>query len=188
MQLKNRSEEAIGEDVLQRLDAMIADPQIRATPSSITSPRSSYNPKPFMIATPILAALWLVMSLTTYFPRWSAMPVLADIYHMVGIVPLDGLVFADVGMQREQKGNRAKFLLTGSIRNYSSETREVPIVRVILKDSNNKTIWGRSYPVNSKLDAGDVYPFRISNVETSFASNVSSIVVDMGNPLQLAVR
>ncbi len=185
--------EPLGEEGLHPLDVAFAEPEITftATASGIhkaASARARINPKPFRIAVPVLAVAWLALAFVTYFPSWSQSSLLSGVYRAVGAVPLDGLVFADVGMQREQEGSKTKFILTGSIRNYSSMQREVPTVRVLLKDKENKTIWGREYPVHTTLKAGEVYPFRIANVETSFAGSVSSIVVDMGNSLQLLVR
>jgi predicted Zn finger-like uncharacterized protein len=142
----------------------------------------------FKIAAPVLAMLWLVAAVIAYFPSWVNAPVLAAVYRAIGTQPTDGLDFADVNMTREQEGSKTRFVLTGSIRNNTNVARAVPTVRVLLKDKQNKTIWGREYPVNTQLKAGDVYPFRIANVETTFAKNVSSIVVDMGNSLQLMVR
>lgn len=146
------------------------------------------NPKIYKIAAPVLAACWVVLAFFTYLPSWSKAPVLSGIYKALGATPTEGLSFIDVTMTREQEGSKTKFILAGSIRNASSEARLVPTVRVLLKDKQNKTLWGREYPVNTELKAGEVYPFRISNVETAFAKSVARIAVDMGNPMQLMVR
>ncbi|MFZ4540653.1 MAG: DUF3426 domain-containing protein [Rickettsiales bacterium] len=150
--------------------------------------RPPHSMKPYKIAVPALAALWLVTAFITYFPSWAELPILSGIYHAIGAKTVDGLVFSDVTMEREQEGNKARFILSGSISNHSNATRAVPTVRVSLRNKQDKAIWGREYPVNTELKAGEVYPFRITNVETAFASSVSSIVVDMGNSLQLLVR
>jgi hypothetical protein len=183
----------VTDDFLNHLEAAMSAPEtvvtrLRTGPAAPAKLRTPINPKPFKIAVPILAAVWLVAAFITYFPRWQQAPVLSGIYAAFGVKPLDGLVFADVNMERAQEGSKTKSILTGSISNHSSAVQAVPTVRVLLKDKNHKTIWGRDYPVNAELKAGDVYPFRITNVETSFAGSVSSIVVDMGNSLQLLVR
>ncbi len=162
--------------------------RLRSDATASSKPRRAINPKPFKIAVPILATVWLVAAFITYFPSWSQAPVLSGVYEAFGLKPLDGLAFTDVSMERMQEGSKTKFILTGSISNQASAARAVPTVRVLLKDKNDKTIWGRDYPVNAELKAGDVYPFRITNVETSFAGSVSRIVVDMGHSLQLLVR
>lgn len=150
--------------------------------------RPQLKVKPFKIAAPAIAAVWLILAFITYFPSWSNAPVLSGIYHSFGVLPTDGLVFSDVHMEREQEGSKTKFILAGSIRNEASSTRMVPTVRVSLRDKAGKAIWGREYPVNTELKAGEVYPFRINNAETSFANSVAGIVVDLGNSLQLLVR
>jgi predicted Zn finger-like uncharacterized protein len=151
-------------------------------------PNFKLSVKPFKIAAPAIAALWLVLAFITYFPSWSKAPGLSGIYHLFGAVPTDGLLFSDVHMERAQDGPKTKFILSGSIRNYAGDTRLVPTVRVVLRDKANKDIWSRDYAVKATLKAGDIYPFRIANVETAFAKNVDSIVVDVGNSLELLVR
>jgi len=144
--------------------------------------------KPFMIAVPVIAALWLGLAFFAYFPRWMNAPVLGGIYHMFGVTSTDGLVFADVHMERSTDGPKTIYILTGSVVNHAADMRVVPTVRVTLKDKKGHEIWARDYAVNAPLKAGDVYPFRITNVETSFATNVASIVLDLGHSLQLMMR
>jgi len=150
--------------------------------------RPKMSAKPFKIAAPVLAVVWLVLAFVAYFPSWMELPILKGLYHAAGVNSTENLVFSDVTMERVHEGSKTKFILAGSIRNHGNVLRKVPTVRVSLRDKNNKAIWGRNYPVNTELKAGEVYPFRIANVETVFASNVSSIVVDMGNSLELLVR
>ncbi len=184
---------------LDQLDAVIAQAEAghtnkktkakdSAKPKIAKENRAPLSMKPFKIAVPVLAGLWLIAAFIAYFPAWSTLPGLSGIYHALGAKPTDGLAFSDVSMAREQEGNKTKFVLSGSIKNNSSADRSVPTVRVLLRDKDNKTLWGREYPVNAELKPGDVYPFRIANIETVFASSVSSIAVDMGNSLQLMVR
>lgn len=146
------------------------------------------HPKLLKVAAPLIAASWLIVAFFAYSPSWSRAPVLSGLYGMFGASETEGLLFSDVTMEREQEGGKARFILAGSIRNYSNATRTVPTVRVLLKNKTNETLWGREYPVNHELKAGEVYPFRITNVETSFASSVATIVVDMGNAMQLLIR
>ena len=144
--------------------------------------------KPFQIAAGVLATAWLVLALFAYFPSWATAPGLSGIYGAMGGESTEGLLFSDVTMTREQEGNKTRFILSGSIRNHANVSRKVPVVRVSMRDKSNNAMWGRDYPVNAVLKAGEVYPFRITNIETIFAGNVSSIVVDMGNALQLMLR
>ena len=181
------------DDFLNQLNAAIeqasgAGPKKPVATKGPSAARKPRNVKPFKMAAAAIAALWLILAFITYFPRWMEIPGLSGIYHGIGVHPTDGLVFSDVTMERAQDGPKTKFILSGSIRNHSNMARSVPAVRVVLRDKTDASIWGREYPVHAELKAGEVYPFRITNVETVFASNVSTIVVDMGNSLQLLVR
>jgi hypothetical protein len=183
----------LDDDFMKRLEQAIAaepSPQKqRPTPTRRKDDsRPLINPKLLKIAAPLIAASWFIIAFFAYSPSWSHMPVLSGLYGIFGASETEGLLFSDVTMEREQEGGKARFILAGSIRNYSSVNRTVPTVRVLLKNKNNETLWGREYPVNHELKAGEVYPFRITNIETSFASSVATIVVDMGNALQLLVR
>ncbi len=149
------------------------------------------SPRPFKLAVPMLALGWLCLAFVTYFPKWMTVPGLSSLYAAAGITSSEGLVFDNVHMDREEgkEGDeRTRFIVSGSIVNHAAEPRMVPTVHVALKDETGKAIWGRDYTVNTKLEAGEVYPFRIDNIQTSFAEDVSSIVLDVGNTLQLMVR
>ena len=143
---------------------------------------------PFMAGAISLAAVWLVLAFVAYYPGWLNTPGLRSIYGIFGVTTTDGLVFEDVSMQRNSDDAQTQFLLMGSITNHAAETRIVPTVRVQLRNKNGDAIWERKYPVNEPLEAGKPYAFRIENVTTSFAGSVSSIVLDLGHPLQLTMR
>lgn len=187
-------EPEVDEAFLKRLEEMMGDgaPVVTTTKTSPkiapTKKQHHFSATPYKWAAGVIAAVWLVLAFITYAPKWANLPVLSGIYQALGATPTDGLLFADVTMEREQIEGKTRFILSGSVRNHANAARKVPVVRVSLRDKNNKAIWGREYPVNTELKAGEVYPFRITNVETSFANSVTSIVVDMGNSLQLMVR
>jgi predicted Zn finger-like uncharacterized protein len=185
------------EEILARLEAATQATQqkpkrrVNDRPTRMTDAKVSRlptNPLPFKLAAAAFAACWLVLAYFAYFPSLKSLPGFSGVYEAFGATPTDGLVFADVSMEREQEGNRARFILSGSIRNDTSVSREIPSVRVELKDKDAGVMWSREYPVKKELKPGEVYPFRISNVETNFAKNVVHIIVDMGNAMQLMVR
>ncbi len=142
---------------------------------------------PFKVAAGVLAASWLVIALYAYFPSWHT-GMLSGLYGAFGVTDTSDLVFADVTMEREDTEGRTKFVIAGSVANHGTKSRVLPTVRVELKDAEGNVIWGQKYPVSEAIQPGQVYPFRIDNVETSFADRASSIVLDMGNSFELVVR
>lgn len=190
------------DEMVRRLDAAITTPPEQTTPlrqlrrdhQARPKPKASFwrrlSPRPFQIAVPVFALLWLGMAFVAYFPKWMHLPVLSGIYEAFGVTSTEGLSFADLHMEREQDGGKTKFILTGSIQNTSKEDRLVPTVRVEMHNAAGQVVWGREYPNVDKeaVKAGQVYSFRIANIETSFAASVKSVVVDMGNRFQLMVR
>jgi predicted Zn finger-like uncharacterized protein len=143
---------------------------------------------PFKWAAPLLAVVWFIVALYAYFPSWAKIPGVAGIYGMMGVVPTDGVVLSDIAMQREEEGQRTRFLISGNIVNHEATQRHAPIVRIQMLSKDNEIVWAREYEVNKTLEPGEIYPFRITNAETSFAHNVSQLVVDVGHPLQMMFR
>lgn len=143
---------------------------------------------PFKLAAPSLALVWLAIAMLAYFPSWLEAPIVGGIYRAFGAVPTDGVVLADVAMQREQEGQRTRYLISGNIVNQEASERMVPGVRVQMIGKDNEVIWSREYDVAKALKPGEIYPFRITNAETSFSHNVAQLTVDVGHPLQMMFR
>lgn len=143
---------------------------------------------PFMIAAPTLALLALILIFVAHYNAWAHVPVLKSIYSAVGAKPTDGLAIDELSMQKEEHDGKTNYILAGSISNHSATDRTVPTVRVTLLDAKGKSMWSRKYPVKELLKGGDVYPFRITNVETTQGANVATIQVDLGNSIQLMLR
>ncbi len=143
---------------------------------------------PIKLAVPLLAVAWILIGAHAYFPRWQHAPVLSGIYHMLGADDTRGLVFSDVAMERVDKEGRTSFILTGGIANHAAAERKIAKVRVQMKDDHSKVMWERAYPVNITVKPGDVYPFRIEDVDTAFADRVVSLVLDVGNGFELGAR
>lgn len=145
--------------------------------------------KPFKIAVPVLALLWLVLALLTYFPGWVETPGLSSIYSIVGVHSTRGLIFADVKMEREDmEEGKVRFIVSGNIRNTAKVDRTVPIAKVTLNDEDNNPVWSRTYEVNELVKAGEAYPFHITDIETRRADAVKTITLDLGNSLELMTR
>ncbi len=131
--------------------------------------------KPFKIAVPALAAVWLAVAYIAYSPMWSNNAT-------------RDLAFNEVRMEPEVNDVKTTYVLSGGIVNHGAEQRIIPSVRVELKTSEGKAFWSREYPVNKVIKGGEVWPFKIANVETSRAADVAEVVVDIGNGMQLMVR
>ena len=167
---------------------VVVEPAPIHTPEPSKTKPLAIPTKPFIIATPALAAMWLLFAFMGHYDSWISKPVLGAVYKTFGMQPTDGLAFEDVAMQHHEKDGKTQYILAGSIANHASVDRIVPSVRVMLNDKNGKTLWEREYVVKESLKGGEVYPFRITNVETAFGDSVTSIVVDVGHKLQLMMR
>lgn len=150
--------------------------------------RKTFTLRPFKIAVFLLFPLWIVLAGVANFPAWVDAPLVGPIYRMLAITPTDGLAFSELHMEREALPTKTRFIITGSIVNHAAQPRLVPLVHVALKNKDGKVIWGRNYPAYTELKPGEVYPFRIPNVETAFADQVDTLVLDLGHSLSLMLR
>ena len=186
------------EDIFAALHSDIEETIVSDYPDEITPlkpganvpaiARRTWPVKPFKIAVPLLACVWLVLAFVTYFPSWSTLPGLSSLYHVFGVTDTRGLSFANVHMQRETADSKTRFIFSGTIINHAKITRHIPLVHIALNDKQGHPVWGRDYPVNVDLKPDEVYPFKIMNVETSFADKVATIILDLGNHFELMVR
>ncbi len=142
---------------------------------------------PFQAAAAAMVVAWLIIATYAYFPGLHK-GAFSGLYGALGVTDTSDLAFADVTMERENNEGRTRFIIAGSVANHGSTPRLLPLARVEVKDSDGKVIWGQVYPVNETIKPGQVYPFRIDNVETSFANRAASIVLDMGNNFELVMR
>jgi predicted Zn finger-like uncharacterized protein len=143
---------------------------------------------PFMTGGGVLAASWLIMAFIAYFPHGQRLPVVRGLYSAFGVTDTDGLVFEEITMESKKTETRTQYILAGSVANHAASLRELPKVRVELKDKDGEVVWARAYPVNHQIKPGEVYPFRIEDIKTSFGDKVTTVVIDLGHPLELAVR
>lgn len=142
---------------------------------------------PLQIAAPVLAILWLVIALYAYFPS-GQYGIFSGLYAMLGASDTRDIVFADVNVEREEADGKIKFWIKGSFANEGATPKTIPYVRVQLKDAEGDVLWERKYDVNYTMKAGEIYPFALTDVETSFAGNATSMVLDMGNSFELVMR
>lgn len=149
--------------------------------------RKPFKVWPFQVAAASMLVVWLIIATYAYFPTLHT-GTFSGLYAALGVTDTSDLVFADVTMERENNDGRTQFLIAGSVANEGAQPKLWPMMRVEVKDSDGKVIWGQVYPVNETIAPGQVYPFRIDNVETSFANRASSIVLDLGNNFELVMR
>lgn len=143
---------------------------------------------PFLIAMPVIALCWFITAIYTNYPSWLTVPGFSAIYSAMGATPTEGLRFSKASMAREEEGQRTHFVISGVIANESTKSRLVPSVRVQLLDDKGEEIASRIYVVGKTLQSGETYPFRITNLSTSFGHRVEDVVLDLGHDLQLLFR
>jgi len=170
-------------------ESEVGEPEPRPAPQNLPAVQpKAFKPLPLQIAAAVLLVTWVVTAFYGNFYRFQNWPVLSSVYGMMGVVPTDGLRFDKVQMTPEKQGQRMRYLLTGSVVNESTEPRSIPLVRVSLLAKDDSVVWSRDYDVAKQVDAGSEYPFKIVNVETSFAGQVDRVVMDVGNAMQMNFR
>jgi predicted Zn finger-like uncharacterized protein len=151
--------------------------------------RAPFSLKRSLLPTAALVIITIITALASHYPEWKTLPVIGGIYRMSGVTDTTGLAFSDMKVTREVTETKTRFIVAGNIINrLDAATVQLPEVRVSLIDSQGKILLSRNYQVNKTMQANDIYPFRVTNVETSFADKVAQVVVDLGNSYELMVR
>src|SRR5581483_8551529 len=107
---------------------------------------------------------------------------------LLGLPSSRGLVLADVGITRLSVNNHLVYEINGKISNTSRAPKIVPDLRVTLLGENNTKL--RSWEFSGKgkmLEEGKDIPFTTGNLEVP-PGKASRFAVDLGNPLELALR
>ncbi len=177
---------AAAESATAPADFSVAPPSMRPSLPAIIKQRIPL--RPLKIAVPILVVAWCISALYANMHRWASLPVLSSMYGLMGAEKTTGLGFENVTLTPQQEGQRTRFIVAGNVVNSAAEARRVPTVRVELVKQDGEVIWSRAYAVNKRLEGGESYPFRITNVETSFGKDVARVVLDIGDDLQLTFR
>lgn len=107
----------------------------------------------------------------------DAWPPAARLYELVGLpipVPGAGLVLHDVATERQVKGGVPILVVTGTIANPTQEVREVPKLRVSLRDAHRREIQAWVFAA----DTGKLVPGEFVKFGGEFA-NPSTEAVDL---------
>jgi predicted Zn finger-like uncharacterized protein len=106
----------------------------------------------------------------------------------LGYNPSKGVALSDVTMVELPGGNDPAVEITGTIVNPTNRPLYVPTMRVTLTDQTGSTLqyWEFSSD-NSILEPQKTLPFSTGDMEIRFSS-AHRFVVDLGNPLELALR
>jgi predicted Zn finger-like uncharacterized protein len=130
-----------------------------------------------------------VMGLSMMMFRDMLQPVLGPVYSLIGLTPTDGLSLADVSFRERPSRDKARFIVEGHIVNEASEPRQVPILRVAIADAQGEWILSREYEAEGViLQPGESYPFKATQLDTTFADRVDHLVVDIGSGTELMLR
>lgn len=164
-----------------------AAPQVHDPKQLPAIARKPFKLWPLQVAAVTMAVAWLVIATYAYFPGLHK-GILSGFYSGLGVTDTSDLVFADVTMERQNNEGRTRFIIAGSVANHGAAPRLLPRVRVEVKDSEGNIVWSRVYPVEEVVPPGGVYPFRIDDIETSFANRATSLVLDLGNNFELVMR
>jgi predicted Zn finger-like uncharacterized protein len=170
---------AIEESDANNTDEYLADEDIAPVKASL---------KPLMA---LAAALLLALIITSFFALRPAMQgPFGFVYNMFGSPSSAGLALSDVTLRERPSRSKARFTIEGSIVNSTQEPMAVPILRIGMLDAEGTLMQSREYSDDSKpiIAAGESYPFKASNLETTFKDRLTYFVIDIGNGGELRLR
>ena len=127
----------------------------------------------------VVAALFIT---TVGLSLYMTMP------NLFGILPSKGLVLADVKVNKNTDEKASTVEISGNILNESEEPRIIPKIRIILLDGANNPLQSWEFKSNdATLKPKEIMPFTSGDLNMKF-SIAKRFVVDMGTPLELALR
>lgn len=163
---------------LADFNKMIEEVNIKPIPAGSRLPVIPRKPAPTGIKAATLSFLTIAIALLLllYYP---------NIY---SYTPTSRLTMEDMVMRKQEGDDYPSYEINGKIVNKSQNTIRVPVLRVTLVN-------GQGYPLQywefrekeKKLSPGDFIPFSTGLLEIK-QKTASRFVIDIGNPLELALR
>ncbi len=165
----------------ENLEALLSVPE---KPTSKPIPKDSNVPAPKTPARPsatlmssLAAALVLAIVSTAFTqkPNWF------------GYRKTSEVVLADLSLAKQEVQGGLEYAVSGKLVNTSSATLAPPQVRITLvdKEGNPLQYWEPEMP--PEITAKELLPFTFGPLATKFTRG-DRLVVELGNPLELALR
>ncbi len=130
---------------------------------------------------------FLALFLSSIIFSNSILPHLSWYYSILGIHDTQGLALYDVSVEKVGEEKENDLLVKGRIVNESKDEKIVPIVKItVMDDGHNKIQTITLASSNEKLAPGEGVDFE--NRIPKLPENVATIVMDLGNSLDLAAR
>jgi len=156
--------------------------EINAKPKPI--PAGSNLPAIKKSTTPLL----LRLSVAGVAAIAAALIVLLTHPSLFKLPPSKGLVLADAGITKLSVDNHVVYEINGKISNTSQHPMAVPTLRITLVDNQNIKLKSWDFAGKGKiLEPGKDVPFTSGSLEIP-STNAARFAVDLGNPLELALR
>lgn len=110
---------------------------------------------------------------------------------LFGFSSTQGLKLSDVSLATLEKteNGRPVYAISGKIVNSESRPLAIPVMRITLVDHDGNTLqpWEDSSAKGQILQPGEEIPFNFDDLAIKFSKG-ARFVVDLGNPLELALR
>lgn len=148
--------------------------------------KSGLQAAPLMALAVVLVLATLGASLFAF--RGSLQPVMPWAYDLMGLPRTDGLALSDVVLRQRPLRNKTRYIVEGNIVNESDGVRAIPVLRVAIVDKNGEWLASREYQASATIKPGELFPFKASNLETTFVDRVDHLQVDLGNGVELMLR
>lgn len=156
--------------------------------------RSEGKPKPIPPGSnlPAMRREWLppgmIVGMAALFALVIGITILLVSPSVAGLPSSKGIVLADLGITRLVTDTRPTYEINGKILNTTDHKVAVPTLRVTLVDADGNSLQYWDFNSQGKtLEANKNIPFTTGNLEIIF-SRASRFVVEIGSPLELALR
>jgi len=135
-------------------------------------------PKSSPVLTGTMLACALVATIITFFvskPQWF------------GFAPTAGVTFSDLKLQKQKTDVGMEYAVSGKLVNTTDKIVIPPKIRIILVDKEGAPLKQWEVEAPEQLAPQQAFPVSYGPLKSSFSTG-DRLVVDLGNPLQIAMR
>jgi len=177
--------EKLAEEIQNKnIEAFVDESQSDYYPDEYKTSESLISSKLFSI---ILLVILLGLSSVFFYPRLVQMPFAVKAYAYFGIYSTHNISLDDITIEETADDENSSLKISGSITNNNKHLVYLPNLRISVRDRAGNELLGYTTDYwKETLLPGSKYKF--SNIVTNPSSYAETIVIDIGNPVELLLR
>jgi len=172
------------DEMLDKINARAAEPETKIEPKPLAPGANLPVIRHNTIPAGLRAAVFAAGAIAAMLVLLLAYPTLYHLPHS------NGLAIADLGVVKLMKDKQQVYEINGKIVNTTNNARRAPSIRITLMDDDGIAMhkpWTISFN-GETIEPGKTLTFTTGDLNMPEGVKATRFVVDLGNPLELALR